>query len=90
MKRRNRQLRGSWVNINDCLNRASSAVVEQGIEWYPIAHSEAINIGNLAGYGGNIGLRLGAGIIARCISIYNRDAIFYGINGWSSPQTTHW
>lgn len=64
MRRRNRQLRGSWVNIDDCLNRASSAVVDRGTEWYPTAHSEAINIGNLAGYGGDIGLRLGAGIIS--------------------------
>jgi len=64
MKRRNRQLRGSWVNIGQCLDRASSAVIDRGIEWYPTAHNEAMNIGKLAGYGGNIGLRLGAGIIA--------------------------
>jgi hypothetical protein len=39
-------------------------VVERGTQWYPVAHDEAISVGNLAGYSGELGLRIGAGIIA--------------------------
>lgn len=64
MRHRNRQIRGSWGNIIECLDRSSPEVREQGKQWYSIANSKARDIGYLAGYGGSMGLRVGAGIIS--------------------------
>ena len=62
--KRNRQLRGSWVNIQDTLHRASPKAVQAGIDWYPIAHEIAIEVGNLVGYKGDIALQVGAGMLS--------------------------
>ena len=64
MKKRNRQLRGSKWHINDCYNRSSEAVRQAGSVWYVNAHYNAIEIGELAGYGGDVALKVGSGIIS--------------------------
>ena len=64
MKKRNRQLRGSKWHIYDCYNRASQPVREAGDLWYPTAHTYAREIGELAGYSGRVGIKVGAGIIS--------------------------
>ena len=64
MKKRNRQLRGSKWHINDCYNRANAEVRQAGNVWYVNANHYAIEIGELAGYSGDVALKVGSGIIS--------------------------
>jgi len=63
-KKRNRQIRGSAQNILDVYNRASQGAVKEGTEWYYVANSVSREIGEMAGYSGDVGLFVGAGIIS--------------------------